>query len=285
MLLSSSRFQAVGRGCFYLLSSLSQKSRLKQTLRRYNLLGRLCGDSYQGCSTQLGGERMDPSFESTVGVLFPSAGKLPCKSKQQLWGLPDRCSWSKELIPAHTDVNFLSTLIYPPLFSTPSKTAGEWCSAAVRWPSFFLRSKATQLTRRPLVQIPSQTFPLIVQLLAFDPFRSTLLAGLVISVGGLADSLGKASASALLEFLQTRGSTQMDEADQGDSGEKLLDGFADSFRTLLESNAGADRVILPALKVRRTAQSYGWVTSLGREIYRCRTYGRVNRFLARPKNG
>lgn len=129
------------------------------------------------------------------------------------------------------------------------------------WSSFFLRSKATLLTRFLLVQIPSQTFPLIVQLLAFDPFRPTLLAGLVISVGGLADSLGKASASALLEFLQTRGTTRLDEADQGDSGEKLLGAFADSFRTLLESNAGADRVILPALKVRRTAQNYGWVTS------------------------
>jgi hypothetical protein len=153
------------------------------------------------------------------------------------------------------------------------------------WPSFFLRSKATLPTRFLLGQIPSQTFPLIVQLLAFESFRSTLLAGLVISVGGLADSLGKASASALLEFLQTRGTTRLDEADQGDSGEKLLGAFADSFRALLESNAGADRVILPALKVRRNVRSHDWVTSVGRGEYRCRTFDRMNLFLARPKTG
>lgn len=103
------------------------------------------------------------------------------------------------------------------------------------------------------LQVPSQTFPLIVQLLAFRPFRSALLAGLVISVGGLADSLGKASASALLDFLQTRGSTRLDEADRGDSGEGLLDGFADAFKGLFDSDAGLDRVIVPALKVRAAA--------------------------------
>ncbi|GAQ86916.1 Beta-tubulin folding cofactor D [Klebsormidium nitens] len=96
--------------------------------------------------------------------------------------------------------------------------------------------------------VPSQTFPLTVQLLAFRPFRSALLAGLVISVGGLADSLGKASASALLDFLQTRGSIQLDEADRGDSGEELLNGFADAFKGLFDSDAGLDRVIVPALK-------------------------------------
>jgi len=83
-------------------------------------------------------------------------------------------------------------------------------------------------------QAPRETFPRTVQLLAFDEYRRAALTGLVISVGGLTESLVKASSASLLEFLKASDPPQVQAF----------------FATLLEvfkDNATNDRVTVPVL--------------------------------------
>ncbi|XWS27418.1 hypothetical protein CRYUN_Cryun26dG0113500 [Craigia yunnanensis] len=50
--------------------------------------------------------------------------------------------------------------------------------------------------------VPTFSYPLFVQLLQFSCYSRPVLSGLVISIGGLQDSLRKASLSTFLEYLQ-----------------------------------------------------------------------------------
>ena len=63
-----------------------------------------------------------------------------------------------------------------------------------------------------------------------------VLSGLVVSVGGLQDSLRKASVSSLLEYIQESGS----------DGEHRLCG---DFLWILQQNRKYDRIIIPTMKV------------------------------------
>lgn len=90
------------------------------------------------------------------------------------------------------------------------------------------------------------TFPRLVQFLKFPEYRPYLLSGVVISVGGLADSLGKVSSQALFEFLQGVPPTGSGIGALADSSSTWLGG---QMLELLKNNRGTDRVIVPALKV------------------------------------
>jgi hypothetical protein len=49
---------------------------------------------------------------------------------------------------------------------------------------------------------PAQTFPLVVQMLPLEPYRLATLQGLLISVGGLTESVVKCSAHSLLKWAE-----------------------------------------------------------------------------------
>jgi len=85
-----------------------------------------------------------------------------------------------------------------------------------------------------------------VQFLKFPEYRPYLLSGVVISVGGLADSLGKVSSQALFEFLQGVPPTGSGIGALTDPSSIWLGG---EVLELLKNNRGVDRVIVPALKV------------------------------------
>lgn len=85
-----------------------------------------------------------------------------------------------------------------------------------------------------------------MQFLKFPEYRPYLLSGVVISVGGLADSLGKVSSQALFEFLHGLPPTGSGIGALTDTTSVWL---GSQMLELLKNNQGVDRVIVPALKV------------------------------------
>ncbi len=95
------------------------------------------------------------------------------------------------------------------------------------------------------LQAPGDSFPRLVQFLNFPEYRLFVLSGIVISVGGLADSLGKVSSQALLDFLQAAAVENLN----GASGDIHISWLGGELLHVLKNFARNDRVIIPALKV------------------------------------
>lgn len=100
-----------------------------------------------------------------------------------------------------------------------------------------------------LLQVPTYSFPRFIQLLQFSCYSKSVLSGLVISIGGLQDSLRKASIIALLEYLQSPGT----EHTEGSSREYNL---CNDILWVLQQYKRCDRVIIPTLKVPSLQISY-----------------------------
>lgn len=90
--------------------------------------------------------------------------------------------------------------------------------------------------------VPTFSYQLFVQLLRFSCYSRSVLSGLVISIGGLQDSLRKASISALLKYLQP---VETEESNDRRSREHMLS--ADML-WVLQQYKKCDRVIVPTLK-------------------------------------
>lgn len=82
-----------------------------------------------------------------------------------------------------------------------------------------------------------------MQLLEFPCYSRPVLSGLVISVGGLQESLRKASLSALLEYLQA---VEIKTQDERKTREYML---STDMLWILQQYRRCDRVITPTLKV------------------------------------
>lgn len=81
-----------------------------------------------------------------------------------------------------------------------------------------------------------------MKLLRFSCYSRSLLSGLVISIGGLQESLRKPSLSALLEYLQG-----VKTEDERNSREYML---SSDMLWVLHKYRKCDRVIVPTLKVK-----------------------------------
>ncbi|KAK4803453.1 hypothetical protein SAY86_003270 [Trapa natans] len=90
--------------------------------------------------------------------------------------------------------------------------------------------------------VPTFSFPRLVQLLQVNCYSRSVLSGLVISVGGLQDSLRKATTSALLEYLNNSESGTSEERKQR---EHML---SRDLLWVLQEYRKCDRVITPTLK-------------------------------------
>lgn len=93
------------------------------------------------------------------------------------------------------------------------------------------------------MQVPSFSFPRFVLLLQFSCYSKSVLSGLVISVGGLQDSLRKASLAALLDYLQVSGDEKNEKRNSRETilGADLL--------WVLHRYEKCDRVVIPTMKV------------------------------------
>lgn len=89
--------------------------------------------------------------------------------------------------------------------------------------------------------VPTFSYPRFVQLLQFGCFSRSVLSGLVISVGGLQDSLRKASLTALLEYLQV-----VESEDHNEKSREYM--LSIDMLWVLQQYRRCDRVIVPALK-------------------------------------
>ena len=82
---------------------------------------------------------------------------------------------------------------------------------------------------------PSVTFPLMIQALNLAAYRRAALSGLVVSVGGLTESLVRHSASCLLEWVE------------GIDGEQR-EALSADICVILETNFHNDRMVVPLFK-------------------------------------
>ncbi|KAH7863931.1 hypothetical protein Vadar_023696 [Vaccinium darrowii] len=90
--------------------------------------------------------------------------------------------------------------------------------------------------------VPTFSYPRLVKLLELSCYSKSVLSGLVISVGGLQDSLRKASLTALFEYLQALDARKQNELN---SREVML---STDILWVLQQYKRCDRVIIPALK-------------------------------------
>ncbi|KAJ6722730.1 BETA-TUBULIN COFACTOR D [Salix koriyanagi] len=90
--------------------------------------------------------------------------------------------------------------------------------------------------------VPTFSYQRFVQLLQFSCYSRSVLSGLVISIGGLQDSLRKASISALLKYLQT---VETEKSNDRKSREHML---STDMLWVLKHYKKCDRVIVPTLK-------------------------------------
>lgn len=93
------------------------------------------------------------------------------------------------------------------------------------------------------MQVPTVSYPRFVQLLDFRCYSKTLLSGLVVAIGGLQDSLRKASIAALLDYLQVS-----ETANCNESNSRELN-LSTDILWVLQHYKRCDRVITPTLKV------------------------------------
>ncbi|KAL4199389.1 hypothetical protein AMTRI_Chr03g50890 [Amborella trichopoda] len=89
---------------------------------------------------------------------------------------------------------------------------------------------------------PNVSYPRMVHLLQFPCYSKAFLSGLVISVGGLADSLRKASLAALLEYLEV---SELDNCERKIEKDHML---CNDLLWVLQQYRKCDRVIIPTLK-------------------------------------
>lgn len=91
-----------------------------------------------------------------------------------------------------------------------------------------------------ILQVPTFSYPRFLQLLGISCYSKYVISGLVISVGGLQDSLRKPSLNALLEFLQSTDENGNDSKEYNLSNDILW---------VLQKYKRCDRVVEPTLKV------------------------------------
>lgn len=122
---------------------------------------------------------------------------------------------------------------------------------------------------------PSQTFPLLVPLLALPlspsephvyPYHRSLLSGLLISVGGLTESVVKSSSEAFLAYVSGLSSAISSKGE--DAGEELarLKYLAESMLAILLSEKGHARVVVPAFKTLELLLSNGLLEPLSLDV-------------------
>ncbi|GAB2272008.1 hypothetical protein Dimus_006833 [Dionaea muscipula] len=92
---------------------------------------------------------------------------------------------------------------------------------------------------------PTFSYPRFVQILGLSCYRRFVLSGLVIAVGGLQESLRKASLTALLDYLQATTETKVDDLTKWESRELIL---STEIIWVLQQYRKCDRVIIPTLK-------------------------------------
>ncbi|EOA23407.1 hypothetical protein CARUB_v10016587mg [Capsella rubella] len=90
--------------------------------------------------------------------------------------------------------------------------------------------------------VPAFSFPRFVQLLKFRCYSKEVMSGLVISIGGLQDSLSKASLFALLEYMREGEAKDLKEQQSRESA------LCDDILWILEEYKKRDRVMVPCLK-------------------------------------
>lgn len=93
------------------------------------------------------------------------------------------------------------------------------------------------------MQVPSYSYPRFVQLLQFGCYSRDVISGLVISTGGLQDSLKRVSLLALSEYLE---GVESEDPNARMSREYML---SVDILWVLQRYKKCDRVIIPTLKV------------------------------------
>lgn len=121
---------------------------------------------------------------------------------------------------------------------------------------------------------PTQTFPLLTPTMSITatasgtsfPYHRSLLSGLLISVGGLTESVVKSSSESLLEYVSGLSSSLSSDDDKAAHSLVLLKQLADDLLAILISEKGHARVIVPAFKTIEMLLSQNMLEPLTLEV-------------------
>uniref|UniRef100_A0A0E0BCJ1 Uncharacterized protein n=1 Tax=Oryza glumipatula TaxID=40148 RepID=A0A0E0BCJ1_9ORYZ len=135
--------------------------------------------------------------------------------------------------------------------------------------------------------VPAVSYPRFVKLLQVSCYSKPVLSGLVISTGGLQESLRKASTSALVDYLQD---SDINTNDEGKNREYLL---SCDLLWVVEHYQKCDRVVTPTLKTVETLLSKkvflreghcefysGLIKSLGPELKGSKDFAKLSAGLS-----
>lgn len=86
---------------------------------------------------------------------------------------------------------------------------------------------------------PLHVFPFVINSLNCPCYFQSIIAGLIVSIGGLTETVVKASTSSLLQFCHNKKSIK---------DHTILSNFANCLINIFESNRSNDRVVIPLLK-------------------------------------
>ena len=103
--------------------------------------------------------------------------------------------------------------------------------------------------RAPSCRVVVATFPLLIQVLRLEVYRRAALTGLVVSVGGLTESLVRHSSASFLDFVF--------ELEEGE-----LAALSTDLVAILESHPKNDRVVVPLMKTLDLLMSNGCLESV-----------------------
>ena len=122
---------------------------------------------------------------------------------------------------------------------------------------------------------PSQTFPLLVPLLSLPlsashphvyPYHRSLLSGLLISVGGLTESVVKCSSEAFLAYVSDLSSAISSKGEDASEELSRLKYLAESLLAILLAEKGHARVVVPAFKTLELLLSNGLLEPLSLDV-------------------
>jgi hypothetical protein len=86
---------------------------------------------------------------------------------------------------------------------------------------------------------PLHVFPFVINSLNCPCYFQSIIAGLIVSIGGLTETVVKASTSSLLQFCHNKKSIK---------NHTILSNFANCLINIFETNRSNDRVVIPLLK-------------------------------------
>lgn len=164
----------------------------------------------------------DDVFTSIISILLKQLAEKLDAVRDIAGGILERIIQNSQLIALVPDGEHLRLALVKAL-SDKTRIDGEDTPAIINWSQ------------------PVYVFPFLANILDSEVYYQSIISGMVIAVGGLTETVVKASNAALLKYCQEKKAS-------GGNGYTILNRISSALVTLFQENTGNDRIIVPLLK-------------------------------------